>query len=257
MNITEQIKQGMALAFFACAYADQADDCEQSLYGEIMAQLPDEIDPAALHAADTLAMGLEELNAKRPGWTLSGCYRFLQQQQRNSEDQGDRELTPELFGHYCAMQAMSQGVGLESFGRAVRDAVCVPYVEFGSYSLERDYFFEEPEADEVLDPSTPQPTQLSCKYGAPMGRPDFIEIDSHDPEDWPGTVDLLRLPMCDRDYDWGGAYWGEGNPTIGWMFWAYVNKPGVNIEIYVRAKSTKEAAAAIQERLPCATIVRH
>jgi hypothetical protein len=55
-------------------------------------------------------------------------------------DDADRDLTPELFGHYLAMQAMGHGVGLESFGRAVRDAINVPYVEFGSHSLECDYF---------------------------------------------------------------------------------------------------------------------
>jgi hypothetical protein len=58
----------------------------------------------------------------------------------------DRDLTPELFGHYCAMQAMGSGVGLESFGRSVRDAIKISYVEFGSYSLEKDYF--EPDEDE-------------------------------------------------------------------------------------------------------------
>jgi hypothetical protein len=139
-TINEQIKHGAALAFFASAYADQADECGQPLRGEIMDQLPAEIDPAALHAADTLAHGLAAANAKRPGWTLTGCYLFAEQRQRYSTGKGDRELTPELFGHYCAMQATGTGVGLESFGDAVRDSIAVPYIEFGSYSLERDYF---------------------------------------------------------------------------------------------------------------------
>lgn len=140
VTIHDEIKRGMALAFFASAYADMADECGHSLRGEIMDQIPAEIDTAALHAADTLENGLAGANAKRPGWTLTGCYLFAQQQQRNSEDKGDRELSPELFGHYLAMQAMGHGVGLDSFGESVYQAIRVPYVEFGSHSLQKDYF---------------------------------------------------------------------------------------------------------------------
>lgn len=136
MTTHDQIKRGMALAFFASAYADMAEECDQSLYGEIMDQLPDEIDPAAIHAADTLAvnvlwqnMGINSLDS-----LYSKVIRL------NAEDKGDRELTPELFGHYLAMQAMGHGVGLESFGDAVYNAIRVPYVEFGSHSLQKDYF---------------------------------------------------------------------------------------------------------------------
>lgn len=146
-----QIKHGMALAFFASAYADLKDEQEEPLRGEIMDQLPDEIDPAAIHAADTLIMGMiEKLTDSTPlnehqkeALTdsqrmaliyMTACNRF-----NDDPCDADRELTPDLFGHYCAMQAMGHGVGLESFGSAVRDAIKVPYVEFGSHSLERDY----------------------------------------------------------------------------------------------------------------------
>lgn len=145
MNTIEQIKNGMTVAFFACAYADQAEECGQPLSGEIMDQLPSVIDPAALHAADTLVKGIiDKFVFVEPGLSDGGkllrVYIYVSNKWLASEDQGDRELTPELFGHYCAMQAMGTGVGLESFGSSVRDAVRVPYVEFGSYSLERDYF---------------------------------------------------------------------------------------------------------------------
>ena len=40
-----EIQRGMALAFFACAYADQADTHHAPLHGAIMDQLPEAIDP--------------------------------------------------------------------------------------------------------------------------------------------------------------------------------------------------------------------
>ncbi len=133
MTIREEIMHGMALAFFASAYADQADECEQPLHGEIMEQLPDEIDASALHAAKTLAFDMERQNGK----ALDALYLDAKNM---PTDGADRKLTRDLFGHYCAMQAMGTGVGLESFGDAVENALTVPYCEFGSYSLERDYF---------------------------------------------------------------------------------------------------------------------
>jgi len=147
------ILRNMALAFFASAYADQAEECGQPLSGEIMDQLPGEIDPAATHAARTLAMGLIGKNypkadtATIEGDKLMGALYLMWAHVwalwMHSGDFGDRDMTPELFGHYCAMQAMGNGVGLESFGKAVRDAIEVPYVEFGSHSLEQDYFTAE------------------------------------------------------------------------------------------------------------------
>jgi len=132
------IKKHMALAFFASAYADQAEECGQPLGGEIMNQIPAVIDPAALHAADTLAADMCKAH---------GCFRIdnvfnrVAVIQRNTGDSGDREVTPEMFGHYCAMQAMGQGVGLyDAFGAEVHKQITVPYCEFGSHSLKNDYF---------------------------------------------------------------------------------------------------------------------
>lgn len=139
-TIAKQIKRGMALAFFASAYADQADECGQPLRGEIMDQIPDEIDPAAIHAAETLARDLIRANWRLEFTVENGLTRIYKKAGELSADGADRELSPELFGHYCAMQAMGAGVGLESFGYAVNDFFKVPYCEFGSHSLERDYF---------------------------------------------------------------------------------------------------------------------
>lgn len=141
VDIAAQIKRGMALAFFASAYADQADECGQPLCGEIMDQLPAPIDPAALHAADTLAADVARAN----GMPVADLFAMLEEADRG--DYQDRELTADLFGHYLAMQAMGHGVGLESFGNKACDLIRVPYCEFGSYSLQTDYF-QPNEADQ-------------------------------------------------------------------------------------------------------------
>ena len=142
----QMILEGMVRAFFACAWADACEEAwqEQMLSGaEIMHVMPSEIDPAAIHAAQTLSMQIESAHPglKDIGLIFKACTLL-------DADGADRALTPKLFGHYCAMQAMGTGVGLESFGHAVRDAVRVPYVEFGAHTLSRDYFTQADKADQ-------------------------------------------------------------------------------------------------------------
>ena len=124
-----------ARAFFASAWADMADECESNVIGpgvEIMDVMPDEIDPAAIHAAKTLAMDIERVNGK----PLESLMRIIEE-----KGGGDRPNTVEYFGHYAAMQAMGHGVGLaDAFGKKVHDVVKVPHIEFGSHSLSKDYF---------------------------------------------------------------------------------------------------------------------
>lgn len=132
MNTKEQILQHMALAFFASAFADMAEECDQPLSGEIMNQLPQVIDPAAIHAARTLCLGIERAH----GVTIDALFNGLEPIWA-----GDREYSASIFGHYCAMQAMGHGVGLyDAGGDSVHDCVKIPYTEFGSHSLENDYF---------------------------------------------------------------------------------------------------------------------
>ena len=139
MTIENQIKTAMAKAFFASAWADIQDESETgvNLSGkEIFDVMPDEIDPAALHAAETLIMGMEGLN---PGIAVTITTLFYKLRD-GCEGRGDREHTPGMFGHYAAMQAMGHGVGLDdAFGSKARELVLVPYIEFGSHSLEKDY----------------------------------------------------------------------------------------------------------------------
>ena len=121
-----------SLAFFASAWADQQEENGHSLRGEIMDQIPDIVDPAAIHAAVTLAMDMERINFKSVAKMMEDIAHIAD---------GDRPATMEYLGHYAAMQAMGHGVGLhDAFGRDVYKLIKVPYIEFGSYSLEQDYF---------------------------------------------------------------------------------------------------------------------
>ncbi len=128
MNSNQEFILHAARAFFACAWADMVEAAGRALQGEIMDQMPDEVDPAATHAAETLLHDMLRAN---------GCPDAASMLAR-CPDEGDRPHTLETLGHYSAMQAMGHGVGL---GDAFGDHKClnVPYVEFGDYSLERDY----------------------------------------------------------------------------------------------------------------------
>jgi hypothetical protein len=73
----------------------------------------------------------------------------------------------------------------------------------------------------------PYETEVSSKYGAPMGRPSDATLH--------GRVFLERVPFVDGDYDPGGAYWGnvEGNPL--WCAW---NEEGTK---FFRAATLEQA----------------
>jgi hypothetical protein len=141
------IKVGMARAFFCSAYADMAEESDEAnalaMSGrDWMDVLPEATDPAATHAAQTLTFGMERDN----GTTIGQIYMAARKAwiSADATKQGDRDLTPDMFGHYCAMQAMGHGVGLrDAFGEGVADITHVPYVEFGSHSLQRDYDFAD------------------------------------------------------------------------------------------------------------------
>ncbi len=128
MNADQEFIMHASRAFFATAWADAVEENGEALRGEIMGQMPVEIDPAASHAARTLLFDMLRANqAADAAALLAMC-----------PDKGDRPHSLEMLGHYAAMQAMGHGVGLgDAFGD--HDCVRVPYVEFGSHSLEKDY----------------------------------------------------------------------------------------------------------------------
>lgn len=135
MSENQEFELHAAKAFFASAWADAADESDNSPIGagtEIFDVMPGTIDPAAIHAAKTLRMDMERDNGRSIGDLLGLIER---------DGDGDRPNTVEHFGHYSAMQAMGHGVGLyDAFGSDVHEAIKVPYVEFGSHSLSKDYF---------------------------------------------------------------------------------------------------------------------
>ena len=128
-------------AFFASAWADMAEEENAIPWppgAEIMAYMPDETDPAAAHAAETLMFGIERENGKTIGELMGLIER---------DGDGDRPNTVEMFGHYAAMQAMGYGVGIgDAFGEEMRQKIKIPYVEFSQCSLEKDYFAKGVEA---------------------------------------------------------------------------------------------------------------
>lgn len=131
-SIKNRIRRGMARAFFASAWAEMVDDdpASDSLSGlEITEVMPRAIDPAAWHAADTLCNDLTRANGMQCPRTLYLAHK------------GSPELSADDWGHYCAMQSMGHGVGLWEYD-IDDDALSVPYVEFGSHSLSKDYRFK-------------------------------------------------------------------------------------------------------------------
>ena len=128
-------------AFFASAWADMAEEENAIPWppgAQIMSYMPDEIDPAAAHAAKTLLFDIERENGK----TIADLMGLIEK-----DGDGDRPNTVEMFGHYAAMQAMGHGVGIrDAFGEEMRQKIKIPYVEFGSFSLEKDYFAQGAQA---------------------------------------------------------------------------------------------------------------
>lgn len=131
MAAENEIERGMARAFFVTAWAEQAEECgHQFAPGErIDLSAPRDTDPSALHAARTLKFDME----RKFDMSLEALY---EAHPADRVPEAVDPLDPERWGWYAAMGAMGHGVGLWDFGIDLD----VPYVEFGSYSLERDYF---------------------------------------------------------------------------------------------------------------------
>jgi hypothetical protein len=146
----QQIKTAMAKAFFASAWADQCEESQQAAImsgRDIMDIMPAELDNAAVAAMQKLCAGMLANNWTSRYWpmltpdkAIELCYKKALALVEQSGG-GDRDCTPELFGHYLAMQALGHGVGLyDAFGKDVYSAIRVPSVEFSGCSLAKYYF---------------------------------------------------------------------------------------------------------------------
>jgi hypothetical protein len=144
LETSDLIRHGIARAYFASAWADkqEEDPDGMNLSGlEITEVMPQELDPEAFEAAAELATALCQCNAVA---TLAELYARAQEIPKGKY--ADRELEPELFGHYLGMEGMGHGVGLDSFGLdsidggivrtgetlkpvGTQDAIAVPYLE--------------------------------------------------------------------------------------------------------------------------------
>jgi hypothetical protein len=195
--MNETILRHMALAFFASAYSDQAEEAGQPLRGEIMDQLPPKIDDAALQAASTLYTELERVNGK----PVEELFDILCEA---CEGEGDRPHTEEMFGHYAAMDAMGHGVGLrDAFGDKAGELVKVPRVEFSWASLAESYFGpDDPTYDVTVTVRVYDPERL---LQAALAHPDVTPHHKfHTPDD---DIDIeaclemllepMKLPGCE------------------------------------------------------------
>ena len=120
MNKREEILKHMSRAFFASAWADWSDEYGEGTQGNgvnVMDEMPRDIDPSAVKAARRLVKSLEALHGK-------SIVEIYERACIISQDDGDRDKTPEMFGHYAAMGAMGHGVSLyDAFGRAAAEFV--------------------------------------------------------------------------------------------------------------------------------------
>lgn len=126
-DYSSEIREAMAKAFFATAWADYEEQVkhESLAQTEIMDVLPDNIPESAYAAADNVIGTIE----KSTGRKISDLYNEAK------EAPGDHYKEPDedSFGHYLAMQAMGHGV---SWSDDHPDLTFdVPRVEYSYYDL--------------------------------------------------------------------------------------------------------------------------
>lgn len=96
-------------------------------------------------------------------------------------------------------------------------------------------------------------SNVSSKYGAPMGRPKHIPNDM-DERELPVKLRMVRLRWVGGDYDQGGAYWGNSGGTS--IYWAigYLHEGDPKneelVEIFTRSETRNEAKNKVRETLP-------
>lgn len=99
--------------------------------------------------------------------------------------------------------------------------------------------------------------EVSCKYGAPMGRPTHNTYTDRQGRTFEITATddakpfrLVRCPLDSGGYDRGGAYWGLGAPLY------YFEGPLSDISGYVRGRTREIAKAEVRKQHPKAKFYR-
>ena len=95
--------------------------------------------------------------------------------------------------------------------------------------------------------SCAKPEAVSCRFGAPMGRPSYYEYD----ERYPTKCRLSHMPLDRGGYDAGGAYWGFPS-NLYWLRSA----DNDSVQLFYRARSRKEAAQKALADYPSIQFVR-
>ena len=94
-------------------------------------------------------------------------------------------------------------------------------------------------------------THAASKYGAQMGRPNRIPKDITKST----KLDYEKLKWVDGDYDQGSAYWGRviKNGIGDYIYRVTGETETEQVEIFVRAKTLKEAKKQVAELLLTST----
>lgn len=139
------IRDGIAKALFASAWADYQDEFETGEIGagtQIMNVMPEHIDPAAEAAAGIILAEFQDLNG---GFSCAQLHEAVK----------SNLSSPEEFGHYIGMQAMGHGVGLFDYDIDYE----VPRHEFGWLDLDADKYPDLSDAlEEDMAPDTESPS---------------------------------------------------------------------------------------------------
>lgn len=146
---------------FESAWADWMDEYGPGTTAgvDVTDEVPENTDPPAVWAA----MGLCDALEKQHGMHLADI--FTKAVKMSGSD-GDRQKTPEVFGHYAAMGFMGHGVSLHDvLGSRAARWVKVPRGEFTCFDLSDERFPIPP----LMDTRTPEQKARDAEIVALLG----------------------------------------------------------------------------------------
>lgn len=130
--MSDAVKDGMASAFFATAWADMVEEegMDVNLSGEEITNIMPEIDPSAEASAEKLYKRIEKDNGR-------SMERIVEEMYMREGGDEDYEFE-ELFGHYLAMESMGHGVSWSD--DHAHHGLALPHSwDFGYWDFRRTY----------------------------------------------------------------------------------------------------------------------